>query len=299
MANSLVQGVGQQAAVAAENESNQSIDCTPKGNGILGLVAGDGKLPAILARSAKERGYKVVSFALSEGAYHRVMPHSEKVHLLAPGQLGRNLKLIQEESVEQVVFIGKLNKIELLKNIYKLDWTAVRELSKLTDFSDDSIQSHMGKIMGEYGVEVLGQTQFLKHLFPGVGVMTKNQPTPQEYADIQYGKRIAKEIARLDVGQTVVVREEMILAIEAIEGTDECIRRAVELARAPVVVIKVAKQGHDPRFDMPAVGLNTLNSMVGPKPGGVLAVEAGQTMLVEKDDMIAFAQRHGMSIVAV
>jgi UDP-2,3-diacylglucosamine hydrolase len=270
------------------------------GNGeILGLVAGDGKLPGILARNAHEKGYKVVALCLSEEAHARVESHCHKAYLVAPGQIGRNLKLLQDEFVKQIVFVGKVPKLDLLKNIAKLDWTAVRELSKLSDFSDDSIQRATGELLESKGITVRTQAEFLTELFPDIGVLTKRQPTAQEYADIAYGKRIAKEIARLDIGQTVVVREEMILAIEAIEGTDEAIRRAVELARNPVVVVKVAKPGQDQRFDIPTVGLNTLNSMCGPRPGGVLAVEANETMVVERDEMIEFAEKHNMCIVSV
>lgn len=270
------------------------------GNGEkLGLVAGDGKLPGILARNAHEKGYKVVALCLSEEAHARVEAHCHAAYVVAPGQVGRNLKLLEQESVKQIVLVGKMPKLNLLKNIAKLDWTAIREMSKLADFSDDSIQKATGDLLESRGIRVRTQAEFLTELFPDVGVLTKRQPTAQEYADIAYGKRIAKEIARLAIGQTVVVREEMILAIEAIEGTDEAIRRAVELARNPVVVIKVAKTGHDQRFDIPTVGLNTLNSMCGPRPGGVLAIEANATMIVDREEMIEFAEKHQMCIVSV
>ena len=193
----------------------------PAGNGeILGLVAGEGKLPAILSRNAHEKGYKVISLCLSEEAHARVVSHSHKAILIAPGQLGRNLKLLEQEFVKQIVFVGKVPKLNLLKNLTKMDWTAVREISKLPDFSDDTIQRAMGSVLEAHGITVRTQAEFLTELFPDIGVLTKRVPTAQEYADIAYGKRIAKEIARLDIGQTVVVREEMILAIEAIEGTD-------------------------------------------------------------------------------
>lgn len=266
---------------------------------ILGLVAGEGKLPAILARSAKQKGFKVVSLALSQEAKNRVEPHCDKAFVIAPGQIGRNLKLLAQENVKELVFIGKIPKVQLLMNAYKLDWTAIRELSRLRNFSDDTIQTAAGDFAKRHGLSVRTQSEFLRELFPDVGVITSRHPTAQEYADVQYGLRIAKEIARLDIGQTVVVREEMILAIEAIEGTDEAIRRAVQLARNPVVVVKVAKAGHDQRFDIPTVGLDTLSCMVGPRTGGVLAIEANQTMMVDREEMIAYAERHHMSIVAV
>ncbi len=270
------------------------------GNGaLLGLVAGNGKLPGILARSAKDNGYEVVAFCLSEEAEARVSPHCVKTYQIAPGQLGRNLKLMEKEKIKQAVFIGKVPKLDVLKNLTKFDWTAIRELSSLPNFNDDTIQCAMGDILERYGVKVLTQSEFLYELFPDVGVLTSRQPTAQEYADITFGKRIAKEIARQDIGQTVVVRDQMIMAIEAIEGTDRAIQRAVGLAKAPVVVVKVSKPNQDQRFDIPAVGMNTLNSMLSPKPGGVLAVEANETMVVEKEEMIEFCNQHSMSMVAI
>jgi len=267
--------------------------------GTLGLVAGDGKLPGILARCAKDKGYKIISLALSEGAKARVAPHSDKVYMIAPGQLGRNTHIMKSENVDFMVFIGKIPKLNILKNIHKFDWTAIREVSRFPDFSDDTIQRGMGDWVEKNGIKVLTQTEFLCDLFPEYGIMTSRKPTVGEYADVEYGMRIAKETARLGIGQTVIVKNQMIMAVEAIEGTDESIKRAVSLANGPVVVCKVAKFDQDPRFDTPTVGLNTLESMVCEKGGGVLAVGAGETLVVERDEMVAFAEQHGIAMIAV
>jgi DUF1009 family protein len=268
--------------------------------GTLGLIAGDGKLPSILAQSARQLGYKVVALALSEEAREQVAPHSDLHYQVAPGQIGRNLKLLQQTKCTNAVFIGKVPKLNLLRNLHKFDWMAVREISKLPNLNDDTIQFHIGDILEAHGIKVLTQSEFLRDLFPKVGVITRRQPSAAEYADIEYGLQMAKEIARLDIGQTVIVRNRMILAIEAIEGTDEAIKRAVQLARGPVVVAKVSKPGQDQRFDIPTVGMNTLDSMKSSKhQGGVLAIEANETMIVEREEMIAHADRCGISIVAV
>ena len=272
----------------------------PPGNGaLLGLIAGQGKLPGILAKNAKENGYRVVALCLSEEAQARVEAHCIKTFQIFPGQLGRNLKLLQQENVKDLVFVGRVPKMDLLKNIMKLDWIAVRELSKLSDLNDDTIQKAMGDIVERNGLKVRTQSEFLTELFPDVGLLSRRQPTAQEYADIQFGKRIAKDIAGLDIGQTVVVRDQMIVAIEAIEGTDKCIKRAVELAKAPVVVVKVAKPGQDQRFDIPTVGMNTLSAMLAPTPGGVLAVEANETMVVEQEEMVEFCNQNDISLVSI
>ena len=277
---------------------NQLQESATKG-GILGLIAGDGILPALLAKSAKSRGYKVVCLALTEEAYKNVAPNADVNIVVAPGQLGRNFKLLQQHKCDSAVFIGKVRKLNVLKNLHKFDWTAVRELSQLSNLNDDSIQFRMGELIEELGIKVLTQSEFLRELFPEVGVLTKRHPTAEEYVDIEYGMKIAKECARLDIGQTVIVRNRILLAVEAIEGTDEAIKRAVQLARGPVIVVKVSKPGQDQRFDIPAVGMTTLESMKCEAGGGVLAVEANETMVVDREAMIAYADSCGISMTAV
>lgn len=265
----------------------------------VGIIAGEGKLPSLLVKSAKERGYRPVVLALSPQSKALCSIYSDATYDIAPGQLGRNLNILRKENVEDVVFIGKVPKLNLLRNLHKLDWMAIKELSKLPNFNDDTIQFAMGDLVEAQGMKVLAQSDFLRHLFPDYGVLTKQRPSTGEYADINFGFKVAKEIARLDIGQTVVVKDQMILAIEAIEGTDEAIKRAVALARRPVVVVKVAKPNQDQRFDIPTVGMNTLNSMLCDVPGGVLAVEAKETMVVEQEEMVSFADQHGISMVAI
>ncbi len=266
---------------------------------VLGLLAGEGSLPAILAQSAAARGYTVIALALSPQAAELVGPYCTKVIEVYPGQVGKNIKLAKAEGISDAVLIGKVPKLNILQNITKLDWVAVRELSKITNFSDHAVQQAVASIMEREGIKIRPQAEFLRHLFPEVGVVTKRQPTAAEYIDIEYGLSVAKEIARLDIGQTVVVQDRIILAVEGAEGTDRAIRRGVELARKPVVVVKVAKAGHDPRFDTPAVGLTTLDAMKAPKSGGVLAIGAGETMLVDQEEAVRFADANGISIVAV
>ncbi len=266
---------------------------------LIGLVAGEGKLPELLAKSAKEKGYRVIALALSPEAENHVVSHCEKVHLIAPGQLSRNYNLMKEAGVKDVVFIGKIPKLNILQNLHKLDWWAVREMSKLSNFNDDTIQRAMGDFLDRHGMKVLSQSDFLRHLFPDFGVITKRQPTAAEYADIEFGFKLAKEVSRQDIGQTVVVKDQMIIAIEAIEGTDEAIRRGVALARGPVVVVKVAKENRDERFDTPTVGMSTLQALVGKGKGGILAVEAGHTMIVDQKEMVDFAEENGVAIIAV
>ena len=265
----------------------------------LAIVAGEGKLPSILAQSATEKGYDVFGYALSEDSLNRISPHCYKAMQIAPGQIGKNMKSLKKDDVPYCVFIGKVPKLNLLQNLYKFDWDAVKEMSKLPNFNDDTIQTAMGDYMERHGVKVLTQREFLQHLFPQVGVLTRRQPSAAEYADITYGMQLAKKVARLDIGQTVVVKDRMILAVEAIEGTDEAIKRGVSLAKGSVVVAKVAKVKHDQRFDCPTIGVNTLQSMVGNDQGGVIAIGANETMIVDHDELIQFADQNKIAVVVV
>src|SRR5271156_5138390 len=155
--------------------------------GILGLIAGDGNLPPILAQSAREKGYRVVALALSEEALARVAPHADVHHLIAPGQLGRNLKLLQENKCTNAVFIGKVPKLNLLRSLHKLDWMGIKEVSKLPNFKDNTISTHIGNVIEGHGIKVLTQIEFLRHLFPDIGVLSSREPTAAEYADIKFG----------------------------------------------------------------------------------------------------------------
>lgn len=266
----------------------------------LALVAGEGKLPAIMAQSAKEKGYDVMGLALSEDVLHAITPHCYKAVHIAVGQVGKNLKRVKDEGITEAVFIGRIPKINLLQNIYKFDWMAVKELSKLTNFNDDTIQMAMGDLLDRNDVRVLPQREFLQHLFPQVGVLTRRQPSVADYADINYALKMAKDIARLDIGQTVVVRDRMILAVEAIEGTDNAIKRGVSLARGPVVVAKVAKVKHDQRFDTPTIGITTLKALIsGEHKGGVIAIGANETMVIDQEEIVQFADEHNICIVVV
>jgi hypothetical protein len=231
----------------------------PPFKALLYHCGGEGKLPAILAKSARAWVSCGCSY-LSDSAFSP-LSRSWIGYNVAPGQLG-NVGIVKKEGCPSIVFIGKVPKINLLHQLHKLDWVAVKELSKLPNFNDDTIQTGVGGVMEANGVKVLTQREFLQHLFPEIGVLTERQPSAEEYSDIDFGMSVAREIARLDIGQTVVVKDRMILAVEAIEGTDEAIKRAVKLARGPVVVCKVSKQGQDQRFDTPTVGMSTLQAMI-------------------------------------
>ena len=264
----------------------------------LGIIAGNGELPAILARSAKEQGFTTCAVAITEEAKQRLENVCDKTYRLSPGEISKMLNLIETEMIKQVVFIGKVPKLDLLRNVHKLDWVAIRSLSKLSNLNDDSIHSAVVDLLGQYNVKVLPQTMFLKELFIEKEILSKRKPTLEERVDIEYGFDVAKKVASLDIGQTVVVKNKMILAVEAIEGTDEAIKRGCILAKSGAIVVKVAKPSQDERFDMPTVGTQTME-ILARNGGSILAFEAGKTIVANKETIVEAANRMNICLIGI
>ncbi len=269
-----------------------------KGNNKLAIVAGNGELPVTLAKSAKEQGFDTYVIAITDEAKQRLGDVCTKVYSFAPGQVSKILECVKKELISQIVFIGKIPKIDFLRNIHKLDWLAIKNLHRFKDFHDDSFHNAVVDFLKEQNINLLPQTMFLKELFLEKEILSKRKPTLEERADIQYGYDIAKKVAGLDIGQTVVVKNKMIIAIEAIEGTDETIKRACELSKSEVVVVKVAKPNQDERFDLPTVGENTLETL-GKNGGGVLAFEANKTIITNKQKVTEIADKYNLCLIAI
>ncbi|MGE0200992.1 MAG: LpxI family protein [Candidatus Melainabacteria bacterium] len=264
----------------------------------IGLIAGEGHLPLHVARNAMAEGIEVVPFVVDKGVLATLARQTRhKGHLITPGLLAVNLGLLKAEQITHLVFAGKVNKWTLLKNP-KLDQLAVDALRQTIRLNDDAIMLWLVSQLRNEGIEVLSQTRYLRNLFMSEQQLSGRAPTPEEWRDIDYGFDIAKEMGRLDIGQTIVVKDRMIIAVEAIEGTDVCLKRAGKLAaNKGGVVVKVAKPDQDQRFDVPTVGLRTLKTM---KQHGlkVLATEADQTLFLDAEEMVPYANRHGIAIVS-
>ena len=267
-------------------------------NNKLAIVAGNGELTALLAKSARELGFNTCAIAITDEAKDRLENLCDKTYKFSPGQVTKMLNCIKDEMINQVVFIGKVPKIDLLKNIYNLDWIAIKSLSWLVNLNDDSIHMGIVELLKKYNVNVLPQTMFLKHLFPEKEVLSKRKPTLEERIDIEYGFDVAKKVSGLDIGQTVVVKNKMILAIEAIEGTDEAIKRGCGLAKGEVVVVKVSKPNQDERFDIPTIGENTIQTLAN-NGGGILAFEANSTLVTNKEAVILLANKLNICLLAI
>ena len=261
------------------------------------LVAGDGYLPVKMAQTAKENGFEVIAISLSSDNHKELQKYCSKVYSYSPGQVNSIKKTLIDEKIKQLTFLGKVSKTMLLKRP-KLEPRAIELLRETPKLNDDAIMLKIIQEMESIGITILDQTIFIKSLMVQKGVMTKLKPTDEQLIDIEYGYKTAKQMGQLDIGQSVIMKDKMILAVEAIEGTDKCIKRGGKLARKKgAVVVKVAKPKQDKRFDIPAVGLRTLRTMK--KYGAnVLALESGETIMVEANKMIDYANKHKIVIMA-
>ena len=265
----------------------------------LGLLAGIGHLPVDVAQSAKKLGYKVIAIAVVADTDPELPENADVFYTINVGKVGKILQTLKQNGVKNVTMIGKVTKEVLYKNgVVVPDLTTIRVLASLPDRKDDTIMSAIVKLIEDAGMHVMDQTELIRPLLPEPGVLTKRKPTEQEWEDMRFGFRMAKELGRLDIGQTVVVKNRAVMALEAIEGTDACILRGGFLGKGGVIVAKTAKPAQDSRFDMPSVGTTTLTSMIHAGATGIV-IEAGRTLLVDRKRTLAMAEEKGITIVSM
>ena len=265
----------------------------------LGLLAGIGHLPVDVAQSAKKLGYKVVAIAVVPETDPELPENADVFYTINVGKVGKILQTLKQNDVKNVTMIGKVTKEVLYKSgVVIPDLTTVRVLASLPDRKDDTIMNAIVKLIEDAGMHVMDQTVLVRPLLPEPGVLTKRKPTEQEWKDMQFGFRMAKELGRLDIGQTVVVKNQAVMALEAIEGTDACILRGGFLGKGGVIVAKTAKPAQDNRFDIPSVGTTTLTSMIHAGATGIV-IEAGRTLLVDRKRTLAMADEKGITVVSM
>jgi hypothetical protein len=263
----------------------------------IGIIAGSGVLPCIVATEAKRRGYSVLIIALDPIA-DSIDRCGDRVERINVGKLGKIIKTLKRENIREAVMAGKVPKTLMYRGNIIPDTKALKLLFKLKDRKDDTIMQTITEEFESEGIRILKTIDFTSSLMMPEGCLTKRTPSDDEWKDIEFGFRLAKEIGRLDIGQTVVVKNRAVMAVEAIEGTDEAILRGGKLAEADAVVVKVSKPQQDFRYDVPVVGVDTLKSMLQVK-ARVLALEAGKTIVLQRDEVINIANREGISIVGV
>jgi len=264
----------------------------------IGLLAGIGKLPVECARAAKAMGYEVYTVALLPETDPETADFSAEFKEISVAHLDAILNYLQEKEIKKVTVIGKVTKELLFNAKITPDARMMQLIMSLPDRSDDTIMMMFVRELAKCGMEAFDQTMLIRKLMPHRGTITKREPTAKEKQDMEFGFRMAKEIGRLDVGQTAVVKDLAVMALEAIEGTDACIERGGTLANGSAVIAKVAKPQQDNRFDVPTVGLKTIETMVSVK-ASALAIEADKTLLVEREKVLALAEANDITIVAM
>jgi UDP-2,3-diacylglucosamine hydrolase len=274
----------------------------------IGLVAGWGRFPVLVAEALKAAGHKVYCVALRDHADPALATICDEFYPAGVARLGWHIRYFQRRGITQATLAGKLFKHKLLFG--KLGWLSlVPDLRTIKAFfplfvtrrrnrNDDALLSVVVDEYARSGITLAPATDFAPELLVKLGTLTRRQPTAAERDDITFGWQIAKEIGRLDIGQSVVVKGRAIVAVEAVEGTDECIRRAGQFCpQGGFTVVKVAKPQQDMRFDVPTVGIQTIEAMAA-AGGKVLAIEAGKTIVVDQDQVVRLADERGLTIVA-
>ena len=264
----------------------------------IGLLAGTGGLPVQFARAARGMGFTVIAVGVVPGVDPELTTVAHKTYQISVGQLQEILTTLKNEGVTEVTMLGKVTKELMFTGTVQLDDRIKKVLASLTDHSDDTIMLGFVRELMSEGFSILDQSALLKTLMPMPGVLTSRPPTAEEQADMEFGFKMAKEMGRLDIGQTVVVKSCAVMAVEAIEGTDACIRRGGELGRGNITVAKAAKPNQDLRFDIPTVGMTTLQTMCDAK-ATALVIEAGKTLLTDRENVLKMANEHGITIVAM
>lgn len=266
----------------------------------LGLIAGMGQLPIAIATEAKKMGYYVVGIALQPPADESLKSFADDFHKVRLGSFGGLLSLLKKLSITEAVMAGKIPKKLLYENKKDIipDLHAMKLLFSLKDRADDSIMRAVVKELEKKNITIHDTTTFTQNLLATEGVLTRQKPSKDDLKDIEFGWGIARELGRLDIGQTVVVKNRAVMALEAIEGTDEAIKRGGELARKDAVVVKVSKPQQDMRFDVPAVGLETLHSMKKVH-ANVLALEAAKCIIVDKENFLKEADKAGITVIGI
>lgn len=262
-----------------------------------GLIAGNGRFPFLVLEGARSQGIEMAVIALKEEASPELEKIAKRLHWVSLGELSKTIELLQQEGVTQAVMAGQVKHNKIFSAI-RPDWKLAKLLFSLPRKNTDALIGAVAQVLEEEGIRLVDSTLFLKPLVADVGVLTRRAPNEHEAEDMAYGLGVARQIAGMDIGQTVVIADRACVAVEAMEGTDETIARAARITGGrPLVVVKVSKPGQDMRFDVPVVGLPTIEQMRN-AGATALAVDAGRTLLFDRAKLIELADAARIAIEA-
>lgn len=260
-----------------------------------GLIAGNGQFPFLVVEGARRAGADLAVIAINEETDKRIEEVAESVKWVGIGQLGKMISHFKSNGVTKAIMAGQVKHVQIFSGALP-DARMLKMLWNLPKRNTDALIGGVADELAKEGIELIDSTYFLNDNLAAAGVLTKRKPSEIELGNIEYGLHIADEIARLDLGQTIVVRAKACVAIEAMEGTDATIRRAGELAKGKLTVIKVAKPDQDMRFDVPVVGIPTIETMIA-AGATCMSVTAGKTLMFDRDEMLALADKNGICVV--
>lgn len=263
----------------------------------IGLIAGKGQFPLLFARAARRQGLEVVAVAHQGETDPALESLVHQCHWIFVGQLGKLISAFQKAGVSRAVMAGGVSRGRLFRD-FRPDFKALNLVRRVGAGHDDRLLRGLAEELEKSGITIISPLLYLQDLLAPPGCLTRRRPSPQELEDIAYGFEIAQAVGRLDLGQCVVVHRQVVTALEAIEGTDEAIRRGGRLAGKGAVVVKVCKPGQDLRFDLPSVGVGTIETMQEVE-AKVLAVEAGKTLIFDREEMVALADQAGIAVWGV
>ena len=263
-----------------------------------GLIAGNGKFPFLVLEAARSQGIDMVVAAIKEETFPEIEQHAKTVHWMSLGQLGKLIKTFKSEGVDHAVMAGQVKHKQIFSSIVP-DLRMIQLLASLVTKNTDSLIGAVARVLENEGIQLIDSTLFLRPLLPDPGVLTRRAPSEEEKRDLDYGYRIARELGRLDLGQSVAVTDGACIALEAMEGTDAVMERAASQVNGrPLRVVKLAKPNQDLRFDVPVIGPATVRLMARLSVSA-LAIEARKTLMIDREELIREADAQGISIIAV
>jgi DUF1009 family protein len=264
----------------------------------IGLIAGNRKFPLLFAASAKKKDCKIIAVAIKGDTSPKLKKIVDKIYWLKLSEFQKMFDIFKAEAVEGVVMAGQISPRRLFSKEIHRSPELKQILDALKDKKADTLFGAVAKRLETSGLTLLDSTTFIEEYLPKKGILTKQEPDFDTWEDVYFGLSLAKAVANLDIGQTVAVKSKAIVAVEAFEGTDNLIHRAGRIGRGKVVIVKVSKPKQDMRFDIPVIGLNTIKNLVRAKCS-CLAFEAGKTLFIDQEESVRFADKKGVSIVAV
>ncbi len=263
-----------------------------------GLIAGNGRFPFMILESARQQGVNMVVAAIKEETFPEIESCGYPVHWLGLGQLGKLIQVFQKAGINKAIMAGQVKHVQIFGSSFP-DKTMIRMLASLKQKNTNALIGGVARILKESGISLIDSTLFLKPHLAAEGILTQRGLNSHEQTDVDYGRPIAHRIASMDIGQTIVVRDRAVVAVEAMEGTDAVILRAGELvSRKNLTIIKVSKPNQDMRFDIPVVGMSTLQNMIS-SGATALVIDAQRTIIFDKEQFVKSANKNDIAIVAL